>query len=198
MEGGTVGEIRWFSGYIVPKWWASCEGQQLAIASYPSLYSVLGTRYGGDGRTTFGLPDMRGRVAIGVGKGEGLSNYVLGRQGGSNSVALTTAELPAHTHSVISQAHIGKFALKCNADEATTDDPTGAYLALSDIGDIYSTSSNNITMSTQDINVDTVTGTITCGETGSTGGSFLPHSNIQPMCVLQFIICTQGAYPERS
>lgn len=194
MEGGTLGEIRWFSGNFAPRMWAYCQGQLLSISTYPALFAILGTTYGGDGRTTFGLPDMRGRVAVGAGGGKGLSYYKLGQKGGSNTASLSTPELPAHTHSVAPHIHTGIFALKCNADEATTDDPSGAYLALSDIGNIYSTDNRYINMSTKDINVDNITGTITCESTGSA----VPHNNLQPICGLPFIICIQGTFPERN
>ena len=95
-----IGEISMFAGNFAPRGWAFCEGQLLPIAQNQSLFSILGTTYGGDGRTTFGLPDMRGRVSIHPGTGPGLTNYRLGNKGGSETTTLTTNQLPSHNHTI--------------------------------------------------------------------------------------------------
>jgi microcystin-dependent protein len=101
MVGGMepfIGQIMLFAGNFAPRGWALCNGQLLAIAQYSALFSILGTTYGGNGQTTFALPDLRGRAPIHFGQGPGLSNYDLGQHGGAESVTLTPANLPPHTH----------------------------------------------------------------------------------------------------
>ncbi|MCP3973971.1 MAG: phage tail protein [bacterium] len=95
-----LGEISWFAGNFAPRGWALCNGQLLQISQNPALFSVLGTTYGGDGRTTFALPDMRGRSPIHMGTGPGLSNRRLGERGGSETTTISVANLPAHTHTI--------------------------------------------------------------------------------------------------
>src|SRR6188508_951854 len=95
---GMIGEVRMFAGNFAPKNWAFCQAQVIAIASNTALFSILGTTYGGNGTTTFGLPDLRGRVCIGPGQGPGLSNYALGEMAGTQNVTLMINEIPAHTH----------------------------------------------------------------------------------------------------
>ncbi len=96
-----LGEIMYFAGNFCPRGWASADGQILPISSYSALFSLLGTNYGGDGRTTFALPDLRGRVLVGPGAGPGLSEHRVGQQGGFESVTLTVAQLPAHEVAVV-------------------------------------------------------------------------------------------------
>src|SRR5512136_2572601 len=93
-----VGEIRMFAGNFAPQGWMFCEGQLLPISQYDALFNLIGTTYGGDGINTFALPDLRGRVIVGPGQGSGLSNYVLGQQGGVETVTLTTNQIPQHSH----------------------------------------------------------------------------------------------------
>ena len=105
---GTIGEIRMFAGNFAPRYWAFCQAQLISIASNTALFSILGTTYGGNGQTTFGLPDFRGRVAVGVGTGPGLSNVVLGEMGGSSTITLTTNNMPAHNHTATAGTEIGR------------------------------------------------------------------------------------------
>ena len=116
-----LGQIILFAGNFAPRGWALCDGQLLAIASNTALFSILGTTYGGDGRTTFALPDLRGRIPIHEGHGPGLSNYALGQKGGAENVTLTVAQLPNHNHS-----------LAMNGEGASTKQ--AGYLAA---GEIY-------------------------------------------------------------
>jgi microcystin-dependent protein len=97
MSDPFVGEIRMFAGNFAPRGWAFCNGQLIPISQNTALFSLLGTTYGGDGRSTFALPDLRGRVPLHAGQGSGLSDYPLGSRGGSEQVVLTTAQLPAHS-----------------------------------------------------------------------------------------------------
>ena len=96
MSQPYIGEIRMFAGNFPPNGWAFCDGQLLAIADNDALFNLIGTTYGGDGQVTFALPDLRGRAAVGVGTGPGLSTYVIGEQGGAETVTLTTNQIPAH------------------------------------------------------------------------------------------------------
>jgi microcystin-dependent protein len=100
MSNPFLGQVIIFAGNFAPKGWAFCNGQLLAISQYTALFSLLGTTYGGDGRTTFGLPDLRGRVAVSAGQGPGLSNYTLGEQTGTETVTLSTQQMPQHNHIV--------------------------------------------------------------------------------------------------
>ena len=95
---GTIGEIRMFAGTFAPRTWAYCNNQLISIATNTALFSILGTTYGGNGQTTFALPDFRGRVAVGTGQGPGLSNIVLGQMAGTPTVTLLTTNMPAHNH----------------------------------------------------------------------------------------------------
>ncbi len=99
-QESMIGEVKMFAGNFAPRGWALCEGQLLPISSNQALFSILGTTYGGDGRTTFALPDLRGRVPIGPGNGPGLSSRRLGSKGGSETNTLTTNQLPSHGHNM--------------------------------------------------------------------------------------------------
>jgi len=112
-----IGEIILFGGNFAPRGWAFCNGQLLPIAQNTALFSILGTTYGGDGRTTFALPDLRGRAAIHPGNGPGLSSYRLGEKGGSETNTLTVNQIPAHSHSIGA------------SEEATATDPNSGYVA---------------------------------------------------------------------
>src|SRR6218665_1589173 len=121
-----LGNVSIFSGNFAPRAWMFCQGQLLAIAQYDALFALLGTTYGGDGQTTFALPDLRSRVAVHAGQGQGLSNYVLGEVGGTESTTLLSINLPVHTHSVVS------LTLQQPASTATTSgvsSPQNAYPA---------------------------------------------------------------------
>lgn len=106
-QDAILGEVRLFAVIYCPDRWMDADGRTLQIANNPALYSLLGTRFGGDGRQTFGLPDLRGRVAIGAGYTPGLSQYEMGQTGGSESVTLTIEEMPAHSHSIRASTKTG-------------------------------------------------------------------------------------------
>ena len=120
MSEPFVGEIRMFAGNFAPRGWAYCDGQLLAVSQNDALFSLFGTIYGGDGRTTFGLPDLRGRFPIHAGQGPGLSNRRLGSKGGAETVTVTANQLPSHTHPI-----------KGTNDNATASDPAGQLPAQS-------------------------------------------------------------------
>ena len=162
-----IGEIIMFAGNFAPRGWALCEGQLLPISSHTALFSILGTTYGGDGRTTFGLPDLRGRTPIGNGNGPGLSPRQLGQVSGSESTVLQTANLPAHNHT---------GALNVSSADATQS----AATAGSSIATPGSLSGRTFT-ATQGFNGATPDVTLNAGsvQTGNTGNG-APANNMQP------------------
>lgn len=163
-----------------PVGWALCNGQLLSIAQNQALYALLGTTYGGDGRTTFALPDLRGRCAIGTGQGPGLQPYAQGQTGGVENVTLTPAQMPQHTH-----------GLAANNGNGTVSSPAGTVLANAQVtiergntvdGNTYLQGTPNTTMSPQAIQ--------------PTGGN-LPHTNMQPYIAMNYIIALVGIFPSR-
>lgn len=197
-----LGQIIMFAGNFAPRNWAFCQGQTLAISEYTALFSILGTIYGGDGRTTFGLPDLRGRVPMGSGHGIGLSSRVTGKRYGSENVSLSVAQMPAHSHSAetIISGSSGAAKLNASSAEGTTNVPTGKYLAMPpNLGrssvNMYG-SSADVEMASDAIEIDFsgLTGATTVGQAG--GNS--PHDNIQPSLVMNYIICVNGVFPSRN
>lgn len=169
MSEPFTGEIRMFGGNYAPRGWALCDGQLLAVSSNDALFSLLGTTYGGDGRSTFGLPDLRGRVPIHQGTGPNLTNRKLGAQGGSERVALTATELPAHTH-----------AMQASTSASNSADPTGSVLAEAS-ADIYVAEAPDQVMASSI----------------SDNGSSQPHDNVMPFGTANYIIALDGVYPSR-
>lgn len=179
---GTIAEIRLFAGNFAPRAWAFCNGQIMAIAQNTALFSLLGTNYGGNGQTTFALPDFRGRVAIGTGQGPGLSNYNLAQVGGQETVTLTINNMPSHNHSVT-----GTVAMQANNDSADlTSDPTGRRLAAT--GNLYTSQSGDLV----NMAIDAVNLTTTINGGGQ------PFSTIQSYLAMNYIICLQGIFPSRN
>ncbi len=172
MSEPFVGEIRMFSGNFAPQGWAFCDGQLLAVSQNDALFSLFGTIYGGDGRTSFGLPDLRGRIPVHAGQGPGLSDRRLGSKGGSEEVTLTTNQLPSHLHPV-----------KGTNDAANSSEPAGNLPASSTSIDLYVS-----TAPTVDFNAAAVTGV---------GGS-QSHDNLMPYLCIHFIVALFGVYPSRS
>ena len=161
-----------FGGNFAPRGWALCDGQLLAVSSNSALFSILGTTYGGDGRTTFGLPDLRGRAPIHAGHGPGLADRRLGQKGGAEQVYLTTNQLPPHNHNI--------HAANVSGDDTN---PITAKAFASASGDLYSDSPQTSTM-----NNDVVT---------NTGGG-QGHDNMQPFQCVNYIIALQGIFPSRN
>jgi microcystin-dependent protein len=162
-----VGEIRMFGGSFAPLGWRYCDGSEVAISDYETLFMLIGTTYGGDGQSTFALPDLRGRAPIHQGQGPGLENYPVGRQVGVEEVALNVAQLPAHDHSVPASSQL-----------ATSGSPVGAYPAALAQGAAYG--------STRDVALRSVS---------TPAGAGLPHTNLSPRLTVSFIIATEGLYP---
>ena len=163
-----IGEIRLVPFNFAPRGWALCAGQLLPINQNQALFSLLGTEYGGDGRTTFALPDLRGRVPLGAGQPVTGSSYALGATGGQETVKLTTGQLPGHAHPV-----------HANSAAGTTKNPATAYPAG---GGAYA-ANRNVRMKPAMI-----------GRTGGGG----EHENRQPYLSLNYIIALQGIYPAQS
>ncbi len=179
---GTIGEVRMFGGNFAPRAWAFCNGQLIAISSNTALFSIIGTTYGGDGRSTFALPDLRGRVPIGPGHGPGLSSYNLGQRGGVQSVTLNTTQIPNHTHAAAGTVKANFSPIS----PATTGNPTGGNFANA-ASNTYNTTPADIEMAANNVNVTV----------GNTGGN-LSHENRQPFLSIYYIICLQGVFPSRS
>jgi len=171
-----LGEIRMFAGNFAPRGWALCDGQLLPISNNTALFSLLGTTYGGDGRTTFALPDLRGRAPIHAGQGPGLTNKTLGQKGGEETVLLTVNQLPSHTHTA-----------QINADStvATSDIPKGALPARNAGSTPQYGNTPNTALSANSISINTV-------------GGNQAHPNMQPYITINYIIALQGIYPSRN
>jgi microcystin-dependent protein len=174
-----LGQIMLVGFNFAPQGWAFCNGQLLSISQNTALFSLLGTTYGGNGTTTFALPDLRGRAAVGFGQGPGLSNYDLGQSTGTETVTLTAGQMPSHNHLVAA-----------NAATATVPSPGGADLAQSyDATARHAVNTYSTPPMTAPVTLDPAT-------VQQSGGS-QPHSNIQPALALNYIIALQGIFPSR-
>jgi microcystin-dependent protein len=176
MSDQFVAEIRIFACNFAPTGWALCNGQLMPISQNTALFSLLGTTYGGDGKSTFALPDMQGNAPMQQGQGPGLSLYDLGQTGGEQAVTLLTTELPAHTHSIMGAGNPPPA-------NAGVPDPTVA-LARSSGTTVY--------QATPFTNVNAMS-PFTIGLTGSSS----PHNNMMPYLTLNFCIALQGIFPSR-
>lgn len=170
MSEPFIGEIRNFGFNFAPRGWAQCQGQQLSISANTALFSLLGTMYGGNGQTTFGLPDLRGRSAISVGQGPGLGNYTQGQLGGQEQVTLSAQQVAPHTHAVTASSTASAKS-PANAVPAYTADAT-PYGGGADL-----------TMSPSMVKPNA-------------GGQ--PHDNLPPYLVTNWCIATEGIYPPRN
>ncbi len=194
---GTIGEIRGFAGNFAPRAWAFCEGQLLAISQNTALFSILGTTYGGDGRTSFALPDLRGRVMIGPGTGPGLTPRKLGQRSGIESESLNTLQLPNHTHAVIPAPITATVTVNANSANGDQDSATGNYPAGVANGRAswpsYS-ASKNTTMAADAVQVAVSGGAVSVAPAGGSQ----PINLMQPYLAVYWIICMQGVFPSRS
>lgn len=181
MADPYMGEIRMFAGNYAPVNWVFCDGQSLAISQFQALYSIIGTTYGGDGRSTFGVPNMKDRVPMGSGSSPGLTPRSPGQYGGNIFVTLTGAQIPAHTHAVYA-----------NEEEADLQKPLAALTAKGKgrkIGprqfplNLYNEENRDHAMNQ---------------ETLQPAGGGQGHVNTQPYLGIYFIMCTVGIYPPRS
>jgi len=181
MDPVLLAELRLFASNFAPAGWALCNGQLLPISQNTALFSLLGTTYGGDGRSTFALPDLQGRVGVGMGQGSGLSQYVQGDQGGSETVTLLTSNLPAHTHTIS-----GTITPKVTATAGNTDTPYNTYPAALTGTNMYNSAKDATTIPMQN--------NLMLAATGSGN----PVNLMQPVLGLTWIIATQGVFPQRS
>ncbi|MFC4990679.1 phage tail protein [Rubritalea tangerina] len=187
MSTPLIGTVIMFAGNFAPRGWALCQGQLLPIASNTALFSILGTTYGGDGRTTFGLPDLQGRFPLQQGRGAGLPTYKLGQKGGNYQTQLTVNNIPSHTH--IATATVSSLNLHVSDQGGSSDDPSGLVPAQAN-EDIYGPKS------TATMEAGAISGTVTV-QNQNTGGS-QAFSNMPPFLGLNFIIALQGIFPSRN
>ncbi len=173
MADPFLGEIKLVPYNFAPLGWAFCHGQLLAISQNTALFSLLGTTYGGNGQTTFALPDLRGRAVVHTGQGPGLSPYDLGEMSGVENVTLTTSEMPAHSH-----------AMQVSDQAATLATVSGNYpgVGTGSVGNVYGTAPN---------------GSMPANAVSPTGGA-IPHNNRQPYLTMNYIIALQGIFPQRN
>lgn len=179
-----LGEMRAFAGDYAPQYWLLCDGSLLSIADYSDLFSVLGFTYGGNGSTTFALPDLRGRLLVQNGQLQGGSNYPFAKPGGQETVVLNSSNMPAHTHSV-----------NVSASPATTSRPLGNWLAtpVDDGNADDSTVLAYMPANSADKTLQTVAlAAATISPSGITNSA---HDNRQPFLVINYIICARGVFP---
>lgn len=174
-----LGQIVLFAGNFAPRGWAFCDGQLLSIASNTALFSILGTTYGGDGRTTFALPDLRGRVPVGPRTGPGLSTRGLGQRGGTETVTLTEAKMPSHAHT---------YSPAASDQEGDSQSPGGNYWSADAAGQ------SAAYRSSPDLDPGTSMGPQVTNDAG--GGE--AHDNMQPFLGVNYIIALMGVYPSRN
>ncbi len=173
MSNPYLGEIRIFGGNFAPKDWAVCSGQLLPIAANTALFSILGTTYGGDGRVSFGLPNLQGSIPIHAGQGPGLSPYALGEKGGTTTVSLTASEVASHNHT-FNCGSGGRGEVNTVTGNVNSDAPFQT--------NIYAAASDGSTMSPTML---------------SPSPPSQPHENMQPYVTLTFIIALAGIFPPR-
>lgn len=174
MSEPFLGEVRIFAGNFAPRGWAFCQGQLLSIAQNQALFALLGTTYGGNGQTTFALPDLRGRSPVHWGSGPGLPSVSLGEQGGSEAVTLIASEMPAHSHGVRASSEL--------ANATAVDNGLPGAKVRGGL-DIYTASGSPVALAA---------GTV------SNSGAGQPHSNMQPALALSLIIAVEGIFPSRN
>ena len=174
MSEPFIAEIRMCAFEFAPRGWAACSGQVISINQNQALFSLLGTTYGGNGTTTFALPDLRGRTPVHHGQGPGLPSVNLGERGGAEAVALTQSQMPAHGH-----------AVRASSDLAAAVSPAGAVTGAKPRGgaDIYAPAGSLTPLA--------------AGTVGNVGGS-QPHPNTQPSLVVNFVIAMTGIFPSRN
>ncbi|MBL7703172.1 MAG: phage tail protein [Ferruginibacter sp.] len=181
---GYISEVRMFAGNFAPRSWMFCNGTLLSIAQYTATFALLGTTYGGDGQTTFGLPDLRGRVAVHTGQGAGLSNYVLGQMAGTETNTLLAANVGGHTHVVTGNAGVQAATGDGQAAAAVNNFPAGNGDA------IYGTATDNTAMAPASLAGVTVA--------VQTPNGNQPVNNLMPYTAMNFIICVEGIFPSRN
>jgi microcystin-dependent protein len=173
MSTPFVAEIRIFACNFAPTGWATCDGQLLPISQNTALFSLLGTYYGGDGKSTFALPDLRGSAPMQPGQGPGLSDHYLGEIGGSDTVTLLTSEIPVHSHSALASANPSNLAAPTPARSLARSQPGFGYKATPQADSMFAP------------------------EAIAPNGGSQPHNNLMPYLTLNFCIAMQGVFPAR-
>ena len=173
MSEPFIAEIKIFAGNFAPRSYAFCNGQLLPVSQNTALFSLIGTTYGGDGRTTTALPNLKGRAPMHPGRGPGLTSRRLGQKGGAETVTLSEAQMPNHSHT-----------MEARPSAASTSTPTNNFFANITGANFYSSSTSSM------VNMQT-------GLLQNAGGG-QPHNNMQPFIAMNFIIALQGLYPSRS
>ncbi len=173
MSEPFIAEIRIFAGNFAPRGWAFCDGQLLPIAQNTALFSLIGTIYGGDGRSTTALPNLQGRAPMHPGRGPGLTSRRLGERGGVEDVTLSEAQMPNHTHTM------GVVPVPGNQDDASASETLSRAVGAN----LFHTSANLVAMANETLPI--------------VGGS-QAHNNMQPFLTINFIIALQGLFPSRS
>ncbi|WP_105172806.1 phage tail protein [Pseudoalteromonas sp. T1lg24] len=176
MADPFIGEIRMFAGNFAPRQWAMCNGQVIAISQNDALFSLIGTFYGGDGRSTFAIPDMRGRIPMQWGNGPGLTPRPIGQKTGEETVTLLPTQIPSHTH-----------AFQASLDSVSSVDPTNTVLGT------FAASDQMYTETFEQADK----GTMNSSSVMNAGGS-QAHTNSMPFQCLTYIICLLGVYPSRN
>jgi microcystin-dependent protein len=184
MSDQFIGEIRLFGLNFAPYGWATCQGQLLSINQNKVLFSLLGITYGGDGRSNFALPNLQGRVTVGLGQGTGLSPYQLGQTGGTTTVPLDLSQIAAHTHTLPAGTA---------GDTAVPPSPT-VYLSATPGTGKKGGAPLYVAPATQ----STSAVTMNSSAAGPAGGGDQPHNNMAPYLVLNYCIALQGIFPPRS
>lgn len=177
---GYIAEIRMFAGNFAPRGWFFCQGQLLAISQWTAVFALLGTTYGGNGQTTFGLPDFRGRTGVGTGTGPGLSSMDLGQMAGTPTTTLLNINLPLHNHTIT-----GNITIQAAADGTLGSDATNRRLGP---GNFYSGSTDEL------VNMAAPLNTLAVGLAGSNQ----PVNITQPYTGMNYIICAEGIFPSRN
>jgi microcystin-dependent protein len=186
MSEPFVGEIKMVGFNFAPRGYALCNGQILSIAQNTALFSLLGTMYGGNGQTTFALPNLQGRVPVHQGQGAGLSNYTIGQNGGEETHTLITTEMPLHNHTATATTTVSASSTAANATS-----PANNFLANSGRTNIYSNTP-------PDVNMGSNPATATTSVTVQSSGGSAPHNNLQPYLCVNFVIALEGIFPSRN
>ena len=180
MASPFLGEIRLFGFNFAPRGWAFCQGQLIAIAQNSALFALLGTIYGGDGQTTFALPDLRGRVPVSFGQGPGLPNVTQGQRAGEVNHTLNVNEMPGHNHAATAQ-------LNASGSAGNSTTPSGNFPAVSTARDNVYSNASGATLNAAAAQV-----------TVAAAGGSQPHNNMQPYLGLNFCIAVEGIFPSRN
>ena len=179
---GFLGEVRLFAANFAPQGWAFCNGQILPINSNQALFSIVGTNYGGDGRTFFALPNLQGKAPVGTGQGSGLTTYIIGETMGTASKTLVANNLPPHNHTSVT----GTITMPVNNSGANKTTPGGNYFA-SDGTQKFDIQNDGVTMKPANVNLSV-----------ANAGSGAALNNMMPYLAINYIICISGAFPTRN